>query len=246
MKSNCPPKIVLEGYFFDGKLPEDVEDHIQSCTDCRGRIQLLSEQKETFLKKYPFERFWETRREKGFWKKLEIFLPPRPVLALATLAGLMVFALWSNRQSPEILSKGGFGLEFYVSHEGKIERGKSGMPASEGDDLQFVYSAEREGSLLLFGVEADRTLTVYFPDGGSMSGAVEAGKKKRLPQALRWKPTTPYERFFALFSEKPISVAEVQAALQKSFQEGKSIEETSRFPLAYPQSSIILYRRDGK
>jgi hypothetical protein len=247
MKSNCPPKIVLEGFFYDGKFPEDAEDHIASCDACREKVRLWSEEKKVFLQKYPFQKLWDTfdkRKRSRSWGWIPFPPAVRTALAFAAIGGLAVFAVWQSRQPPEILSKGGAGLGFYVSHEGQVRRGENGMTLPAGDDLQFLYSTDEGRFLLLFGVEADGTLTVYHPHGGDLSAPVEPARKNRLPQAIRWRPQSPYERFFALFSDKPVSVEEVKTVLRSLSD--KSVEEMSRLPLPYPQASVIVYRKNGK
>jgi hypothetical protein len=247
MKSNCPPKIVLEGFFYDGRFPEDAEDHVASCAACQEKIRLWTEERGVFLQKYPFQRLWESVEERKkrfhFWEIL-FPVPFRTALALTTLAGIVVFVVWQDRQPPDLLTKGGVGLGFYVAHQGEIQKGHDRINLAPGDDLQFVYSVDRERFLLLFGLESDGTFTVYFPHGGSRSAQVETGKNQRLPQAIRWQPRSPYERFYAIFSGEPIPLAEVQTAV-KSLP-NKSIEETARLPLPYPQASVIVYRKNGK
>lgn len=248
MKTDCPPKLVIERFFFEGKGDDGVKNHVEECPSCRGKLLLLQKDREDFLKKYPFELLWKKigfRREKGrFWERWFLPVPLRAGLALATISGLMILALWQQGRLPEILSKGGVGLNLTVAHEGVSTRGTDGMSLAPGDHLQFVYSTGQERFLLLFGIEANRTLTVYYPYGGSSSAPVSPGKDKPLPHAIQWRPSSPYERFVALFSEEPISLREVEEALGKTFEERKSVEKLKRFPLPYRQVSILLYRKN--
>lgn len=248
MKSDCPSKLVMERFFLEGG--DEIRDHVDACTVCQEKMALRKEEKEGFLQQYPFERLWNAIRPRPkerisrFWERFLLPVPLRAGLAFATVACLMLFAFWHQTQSPVILSKGGsgVGLGFYVSHAGKVTRGKDRMSIPTGDDLQFVYSSPGEGwFLFLFGVEADRTVTVYYPYDANLSGPIESGKKNRLPQALRWQPHSAYERFFAIFSEEPISRGVIESSLQEA--SGKSVEGLSRFPLPYPQVSFILYRK---
>lgn len=251
MKSHCPPELVLQGFFFEGKETTEIQEHLQSCSVCQVRIDQWKKDRGLFLKKYPFERLWkkiEDRDRKGFWKlfrwKWLLPVPLRGTLALATVASLMLFVLWQQVRSPMILSKGGVGLGFYASHDGRLERGRDRISLSPGDELQFLYTTQRDRFLILFGVEADRTLTVYYPAGGSSGAPVPLGKKRPLPQAVRWQPHSPYERFFALFSEEPISRLTLESALGKEIQEGKSVEAMKRLPLPYSQVSILVYKKN--
>lgn len=245
MKSNCPKKIVLEGFSLHGKFPDDVEDHVLSCAGCQEKLRLWNEERGDFLQKYPFWKLWNAieskKKNPRFWERFFVPPPFRTALALATIAGLMVFAVWQYRQPPIVISKGGVGLGFYYAHEGQARRGEDRMTLTAGDDLQFVYSSTQERYLILFGLEADGTLTIYYPAEGRTSAAIETGQNKKLPSAVRWEPRSSYERFFTLFSKEPVSLEEVKTALASANY--KSIEELSRFPLPYPQASVIVYRK---
>ena len=249
MKSPCPPTLILERLFVEGEETPEVRSHLEACATCQGRLREMKEQRTAFLSKYPFERVWDEisprRRWARFWEKFLLPAPLRAGLAFAALAGLMVFVLWQRTgQDPMILTKGGVGLGFLVSHEGKVERGRDGISLRPGDEIQFLYSSSGERFLLLFGVEANRSLTVYYPQGGPSGSPIDLGQQKRLPQAIRWLPSSPYERFFALFSKEPVSIREVEEALRRAVAEGKSVEGMRRFPLRYPQVSLMVHRKN--
>lgn len=243
MKSNCPPKIVLEGFFFGGQLTEEVEDHVGSCPDCQAKLERWSSEKETFLRRYSFDRFWDARRPKRIWERYFLSTPLRATVVFGTLAGLMFFTVWTSRRPADLSVKGGVALSFYVAEGESLEAGKDRMALPEGSEIQFVYSVKREKYLLFMGFEADRTFTVYFPEGGEQSGSIVTGEKLRFPHALRWQPSTAYERFFAFFSDKPIPVDQVVSTLRREAERGKSVEELKNLPLPYPQASVLLYRK---
>ncbi len=247
MSTRCPKKWALERFFAEGSPAGPVADHAAGCPSCRETLTHYQAQKAAFLAKHPFRQLWnaleERRASRRFWRKWLLPVPLRTAVAFASIAGLIVFAVWRHQQSPEILTKGGVGLGFYVSSQGKIEKGRNGMSLRPGTEVQFLYSSQKESYLLLAGIEEDGTVTFYYPPNGEASGPIEPAKKSPLPTALRWRPAGRYERFFALFTEMPIPSEEFKAAAEGL---GKTIEQEGRFPLPYPQVSIILYRKDGK
>lgn len=196
------------------------------------------DEKKAFLARYPFERLW---KEIGGERRISIFPRIRrwliasrglqATVALAGIASLMIFGLWHIPEFTDIRSKGGVGLTFYTAPVpgAEIVRGKDGMTLPAGADLQFVTSNPNDPFLLLIGVEENGALSVYSPEG-----------------AIRWQPTSSYERFYALFSKEPIPLEKVKQALAQVSQGGKTVEQTSKLPLPYPQATILVRRKPGK
>lgn len=254
MKSNCPPKLVLEGFFLTGRTTDEIRSHASSCTRCRDLLGEWDRERASFLKTYPFKRLLEEikthKREKSFWGKFLLPAPLRVGLAFAAISCLMVFVLWHQNRPQEITPKGGIGLGFFVLEKGQIHEGEDRMSLPGGSQIQFVYSSHEMRQLLIVGIEENGSLMVYFPSdvSGSVSksAVIEAGDKRPLPQAIRWEPTSSYERFYALVSDNPILQTEVNGVVQKMLQEGKKVESIRRLPLPYTQASMILYRKGGK
>jgi hypothetical protein len=250
MTDKCPKPLELVTTFLEGG--GDWEPHVRGCPSCSAQIRELEADRRAFLTRHPFSSFWEgleKRRKHSsalgrFWEQIRSSGALRAAAAMASVAALM-FLVYHRptppAPAPEILTKGGVDLGFYVASAsgGEAERGKSGMSLPSGAALQFVYTSPSDASqLLLIGVEADRTVSVYYPSSGVESAAAEGGAQKKLPQALRWQPKSAYERFYAVFSKTPVKREDVQKAL-----EGASIEKSAKLPLPYPHASVILYRK---
>jgi len=263
MTDKCPTPLNLAVYFVEGDQAPSapaIRSHLDACEACRARIGELEADRKAFLVQNPFTAFWNrleghpSRRSSGlarFWRRLSAPAVLRAAAALASVAALMVvvYGRYDRPTAPapqKILSKGSVGLQFYVAGiQGKeAERGKSGMSLPQGAGLQFLYTAQ-EPFLLLAGVEADGTLSVYYPSGGAQSGPIEAGDQKKLPQALRWQPKTAYERFYAVFSKEPVSAEAVRKAVEELTSSGKTIEQSEKLPLPYPQVTAIIYRKSS-
>jgi hypothetical protein len=248
MTDSCPRPLDLVSAFLEGTGKWDA--HVRACPSCAGQIRELEADRKAFLARHPFSSFWEAlEKRKGartgfrFWEFLRSSGAFRAAAAMASVAAVMFLVYHRPAppvSKPEILTKGGADLSFYVaSSGGQPERGKSGMAVPPGAGVQFVYSTGAENSqLLLIGVEADGTLSVYYPVSGTGSAAVEAGAQKKLPQALRWQPKSSFERFYAVFSKTPVPLEEVRKALA-----GVPVEKAAKLPLPYPQASVILYRK---
>ncbi len=251
MNDKCPKPLDLVTAFLEGS--EGLDVHVRGCPSCAGQIRELEADRKAFLAKHPFSSFWEgleKRREKRssafgrFWEQVRSSGTLRAAAAMASVG--VIVLLVSHRPNPpaptpEILSKGGVDLGFYVasSKGGEAERGKSGMTLPGGTSLQFVYSTASDYPyLLLIGVEEDRTVSVYYPSSGTESASVAPGTHAKLPDALRWQPKTGYERFYGVFSKTPVKLDEIKRTL-----EGIAVEPSAKLPLPYPQASVILYRK---
>ena len=253
----CPrPLDVVRHFVESGHGPSaSVEAHVRGCASCKTQLVELEADRKAFLISHPFSSFWEkveqrrSRQSSGiatFLKKVAASGAFRAAVAMAGVAALMIVMIGRYDRSPEILSKGGVDLRFYVAQTkgGEPAPGKSGMSLPPETALQFVYSASKEESqLLLVGVEADGTLSVYFPSNGAQSAPIEPGDQKKLPQALRWQPKTAFERFFAIFSQESVSVDNVRKAMDQLKASGKSVEQATKLPLPYPQASTIIYKK---
>ena len=262
MKENCPPIIKLEAYFLEGadsKTFETLKPHINACTDCEDVLRDLETERDAFLQRYPFSRFSaeSDAKRRPLWKRALEWLPaPRTFgasLALTGLAGVLVLTLWQKQPAePTILVKGGVGLSFYAATgtNAKVEAGKDGMTLPEGSQIQFVYSNENNPYLLLVGVEEDGTITAYFPADASAptaeSATASTGSRVKLSQGLRWEPKSASERFYAVFSQQPVLIDEIRKAVAEVSARGKTVEQTPKLPLPYPQASILLHRKNGK
>lgn len=252
MTEGCPKPLELVTYFHDGGR---LESHVRACASCAAQLRELEAERKAFLIQHPFSSFMadlEKRRPQKssglgvFLKTIFLSGAFRAAVAMGGVAALMIVVIGRYDRTPEILSKGAVDLRFYVSESAGKEPapGKNGMTLPPNSALQFVYSTTADQSkILLVGVEADGTLSVYFPSGGEESVDVPAGDQKKLPQALKWEPKTDYERFYAVFSKDALNVSEIRKALDQLKTSGKSIEQTSRLPLPYPQASTILYRK---
>ncbi len=247
--SPCPSSHRLENYFYSGS-PDTLGAHVSGCASCRTALETLKQDRQEFLSRFPFEKFQKSvvsRKPVPLWKRIvqTLFLPSpilRGAIAMAGVTGLMMFILWNHSQ-PDLTPKGGFGLTLYVSsEEGGLKKARDRMHLAAQSNLQFVYSTRSEKFFLLMGVEENEKTTVYFPQGGVASAPLQAGEREELPLAIRWEPTSSFERFYAVFSEAPLPVEEVLASLQEALKDRKTVEDLTRLPLASSQYSILLYR----
>lgn len=254
-KPDCPNQIRLTAFFLEGQGGETLETHVEGCPNCRNRLAALAEDRRVFLTRYPFEKLWAGIGGDGrisWMARLRRWIAEsrslRAAVTVAGLATLMLFILWQAPEFPDIRSKGGVGLILYAAPApgGEILLTKDGASLLPDAELQFVTSSREEPYLLLIGLEKDLTLSVYYPADGNTSGPVETGSKKKLPHAIRWRPHTPHERFYALFSKAPISLDEVRQAVDRLAGEGKTVEQTSKLPLPYSQVSIMVHRKPEK
>lgn len=247
----CPSKLILEEYWLTGTASHEMREHVNGCLPCQQKMTAWEEERRSFLKKYSFERFQEeaVMRRQGFLKRFlrSLILPPpalRISLAFASIACLMMVILWPHHEGPQISPKGGATVGYYVSRGDERRLGEKEMVLSPGDVLEFFYSSERDGYLLLIGLDENGHLSTYFPVSGDESKPIPKGQNISLLVPVIWSPRASYERFFGLFSEHPISVRGGQDAVS-TLLEGQKPEDITHLPLDADQTTFLL-RKDGK
>ena len=146
------------------------------------------------------------------------------------------------------------GIGFYVRRGGGAVPGVPGRAYREGDQFRFTYWSGANDYLLLFSMEEDGAVSVYYPDGAAVgdaghSIAIAHGRNVALEGSVILNEYVGKERFFALFSARPISLGEVRAAAGDAVREmkaqGKDLLALERLPMAVPQASFWIEKVDS-
>lgn len=253
----CPTPTTLERFWSGSEKAVEIQGHVSICAKCRETIRIWECDRKAFLQKYPFERFErETVSTKSLLSKLwrQIITYPFPVwktsFACATIAAMAVILLIPRQEQNLILSKGGTSLGFYVVRGNEIQTGRDQMKLAPDDEMKFYYSSERSEFLLLVGIEEDGALSVYYPFGGGESQPISKGSKVFLREAIRWKPHTSSEKFYAIFSEKPVSTSEIGSYIKDSRLESalalkQEIEKAGKPSTRYSVIGFTIYRDEN-
>lgn len=219
-------------------------------------------QREDFLARHPEAELFahlDTRRE----PRASAWIWRRPALmtsgALAALATLLLVIAPSPPSSEDpggVRTKGvvrsdpGAGvvsaprLDFFVLHAGEVRPGKPGEVCAEGDRVRFVVSQRDYNFIAMLSLDRRGRVTPIYPD--SSSGAAGAGtslsliRGQRVPLAgsRQLDDYRGIERYIALFSERPVRMADVAARAEAAFLRAGGGEAALR--------SMRLPARDGE
>jgi hypothetical protein len=193
---------------FAGELSADaVAEHLVSCERCRERHARLMHQREAFLRRRPRPPVGKPVRdtEKLKWGA------GATLLVAAACAVFMRF-----EPEPEgVRLKGPARIGFFVTRDGKSSRATPDYRVRQGEQIRFVYSSAHPAYLAIAGIDAERTVSVYFPQA-EHAQAVEAGADVLLPSGTELDRVLGREAVYALFCEHEFSVDEFKQVLAKS------------------------------
>lgn len=141
--------------------------------------------------------------EQGFaawWRRL--WRPTAGVLALATSAAILLFALRSGDDLGGLQPKGIWQLHVAVERGGKVER-LDDQPLGEGDRLGFFYSSEQPGYLMVLYLDTEAPATRIFPAASETAAKVAPGQEVRLADGAVVGEPSECEWLVGLFSGQP-------------------------------------------
>jgi hypothetical protein len=145
-------------------------------------------------------------------------------LAAAALIAFAVGEPWRDAPNDDGLgtfgtrTKGGpASLGWVVRRGARVVAGRPEEPLQPGDALRFTISAREPVFVALLGLGASGKPSVYYPDADELAG-LPAGDEQLLPIAIELDATPGDERLYAVFCQKPVSVAAVLEAVERSPQ----------------------------
>ncbi len=113
--------------------------------------------------------------------------------------------------------------------------------------LRFAYDTKGADWLYLFSVDAKGVITTYYPEGRGFSVPIARGRNIPLPDGVLLDDYVGHERFFALFSSRPLSTLEVDLAvhmeLVRLWSDGRGVEDLERLPLDCHQETLHIVKR---
>lgn len=153
-----------------------------------------------------------TRHLSGAYVPHRAVLHPRRLIAYAALAfsAALALGLWPF-EPPAVTRSGEPQLGFFIKRGSAVERGADGDVVYPGDEVRFVYTADRVYYLALFSVGAD-TAEVYFPSSTS-AREVAPGADVAFELGVHLEAARGPERFVGVFCEEAVAVEPLRAAL---------------------------------
>lgn len=196
--------------------------HLDDCPHCRTRWQSLNEDKQRF-EQFVFARTLPKVEARvadargGFFErfKLKVWLP-----AFGLAAALGVVALTGPGTQTEddvyVGLKGAPQVELYAARgAGQAFAVNAGLTLQPKDRIRFVVNPAGAKHLLVVSRDGAGVFSVYHPFGGTQSQPLGAGLAKvELPGSVELDDTLGAEVLVAAFSEDPITVEAVRAAME--------------------------------
>jgi hypothetical protein len=138
----------------------------------------------------------------------------------------------------------GNNLRFFVQRDGKVVPGESGGAYRQGDALRFVVSNPAPVFFMLVGIEQTGEVNVYHPYGGSHSIQLAPGVDQPLPGSLILDDSTEPEYYLGIFAPAPVSVDDVNSAVETAFASAAPIEQALRSMRLSGQHHLVVIRRE--
>ncbi|PZR18486.1 MAG: hypothetical protein DI536_00980 [Archangium gephyra] len=195
--------------------------HLDGCGECKQRWQELNEDKQRF-EQFVFARTLpkvEARvaaERQGFFERFKLkFLIP--VVGVAAALGVVAVSGPGTQTEDDLYVgiKGQPTLEVYA------QRGNGGAfavggdtPLQPNDKIRFVVNPAGSKYVMVASHDGAGVFSVYAPFNANSSQPVEAKTKLELPGAVELDDTLGTERVVAVFSDEPLTAAQVEAALK--------------------------------
>ena len=144
------------------------------------------------------------------------------------------------------------GLQFFVWRDSAAVEGREGGVYREDEQIRFTYWSGENDYLVVLSIENSGQVTVYYPDGGrgedpSRSLRIPRGRNIALEGSVVLNDYVGRERFFALFSTEPLSVAQVRETASRAFLalggDAGDVRALTRLPLDVPQATFWIEKR---
>jgi len=138
-------------------------------------------------------------------------------------------------------------MEVRVWRGESFETVRDGHVLQPDDVLRFFYNSGSHEFVFVFSVDELGRVSCYYPDRDGYSVPIVRGRGLPLPDAVKLDTYVGRERFYALFTDEPLSKLDVEIAvggeLWRKIAEGKGLEEMARLPVVGRQISIIIEKR---
>lgn len=217
--------------------PEAVR-HLEACARCRADADEAQRRRDHFDRSVVRRSapLVSARAQRQRATRL-LWLAP----AVAAAVALALAIVLPRPREPDLRVKGGPGLHVFARRGEVVARLHDGEALAAGDGLRFVVEPAGLGYLLIASVDGAGHTTIYYPYGGRGSGRLAAEPRVELPGSIVLDDAPGPERVFALFSERPLSAGEVEAATRAIAAGGAdAIRRRRALDLPAAQTSLLF------
>lgn len=243
MRTEQCNRVQVERYYLGEAVAGEkaaIRKHMDGCEECRGHMATLENDKRVYLIEHPFREFAARRLDgrrldgkvapEGKAESRRSFAPrwlPAFAGLAACLALVPVIMRYNDTASGDtaavagedgIRTKGGTLLEYYVKRGESVAPGSAADAYRPGDELQFVYAADKHPFVTLASMDARGKVSLYKADGAqALSLAAIPGGKQSLPFAVTLDDSPGAEFFVMIYSPAPLAGEAVESWLKEAF-----------------------------
>ena len=245
---------MLERYLLD-ELParerRRVRRELERDPELRSALEALQRSNEEILSAYPAERVVPRILERAHGAPAPA--PRRPRLAWAAVPALTAAVLLLVLLPPALKRRGG-GSEYAGVKGGAaapallvFRQGGDGVPlengsmARAGDRLQLAYLPGKAAHGVILSIDGGGRVTLHFPEHEDGETALRLGGRTLLPRSFELDEAPRFERFFFVFADAPLAVADLLAGARALAAEGKrAMTAPLDLPRGCGQVSLLL------
>lgn len=253
---DCPSHLMLSRLKADDLKPAEVQavsSHIAGCEVCAALSLSMDENIKSFESKMAQSMAALSSRMDDI-VVADRRRTGRRLFAVGTVfaaaaAALLVFMLGFQKQNePEdeggVRFKGGLSLEITAARGTDQFPVKDGTRLREGDRVRFSVTVDRPGYLTVFSVEADGTISPFYPDTpvdeAAESLALDKAGRHTLQGSILLDNAVGEERFWVVFSVRPFD----RNAVMKSVVDGSGLVGSAGLGPGFSVQSIGILKGD--
>lgn len=220
----------------DDTVVKSASDHLERCSRCREAALMLHRIDAPTVLPQLNDRTPESvvLGKQPLWRRI----PLSAAAALALIVSAAAIALWnpnrlttdphretSSEAQPSVaLSEHRFKVKgFEDTFLVAVRRGERVNVATQeinhlktGDQLGMFYSALNPGYLMVVNIDQAGRTSILYPAGQRRSAAIAAGENRSLADGAVVNEGTGCEWITAIFSDAPLEIATVKAAIETS------------------------------
>lgn len=234
MPSDTCNRVRVERYFLEeatGEEKRETDVHLKGCPKCKEHLDFMFREQQAYLAVRPFSSFAAKHLEKKA-PRFQLIPGPRwlPAVAgaMACLALLAVFrpdlggsnGVSAVSETGDVTrAKGGEVFDFHFRRDGKLQEGTTANAFRAGDELQFVYSADKFAQVTLASVDVQGTVSLYRQEGnGPASLPAKAGKLESFPFSVTLDAAPGSELFVLAMTQTPLETVAVEGWLEAAYK----------------------------
>jgi len=238
---DCPSRFRLAQWRSEDLAPEDqqwVAAHVAECPHCRKAVASLNANASAYESDQA--RQWisierklrETATERHPWFRLAVHRL-LPAVGAAAVVTIVVYAMVFRSIDP-IRFKGALSCEVIAKRGENQFRVSQGAMLQPEDALRFIVTTDQKGYMLIFSVDAMKSVTSYYPDQGREARLepvwLPAAGRHVMPGSVVLDDSLGEEDFYMVFSDRIFNVSEVLGRAEREVRD-QGLDGLLRVPM---------------